>query len=87
MAMAEMIPSLDDKELANLHANALRLAESGQPKQQAQAAELLPLIDAELAQRKAKLPPPKARKTPAKKAAAPTGAAPKKAAAPRKKAS
>ena len=66
MAMADLIPGMDDKALANLHANATRLQESGAPKQQAQAAELLPLIDAELADRKSKLPP---KKTPVRKAA------------------
>ena len=78
MAMADLIPGMDDKALANLHSNALRLQESGAPKQQAQAAELLPLIDAELADRKAKLPP---KKTPVRKAAVKKPAAAKKTAA------
>ena len=83
MAMADLIPGMDDKALANLHSNALRLQESGAPKQQAQAAELLPLIDAELADRKPKLPP---KKTPVRKAAAPKAPGATAAKKPSKKA-
>lgn len=56
MAVADMIPSLDDKALANLRENAARLETTGTDKQQKQAAQLLPLIDAELASRKAAKP-------------------------------
>jgi hypothetical protein len=56
MAIIDIIPQLDDKELANLRANAVRLADSGAPKQKADAAELLPAIEAELAERLAKRP-------------------------------
>ena len=56
MAIIDIIPQLDDKELANLRANAVRLADSGAPKQKADAAELLPAIEAELADRLAKRP-------------------------------
>ncbi|MGE0740589.1 MAG: hypothetical protein AB7O98_04540 [Hyphomonadaceae bacterium] len=37
---------MSDKELENLHANAVRLAQSGTPIQQRQAEELLPRIGA-----------------------------------------
>ena len=40
-----------------MRANAVRLADSGAPKQKADAAELLPAIEAELAERLAKKPP------------------------------
>lgn len=53
MGMAEMIPTLDDVALANLHSNATRLGTNGAAQQQKQAAILLPLIEAELAARKA----------------------------------
>ena len=60
MAIVDMIPTLPDKELAVLKDNALRLAGSGTPKQQAQAAELMPSIDAEVAARLARKPPKRA---------------------------
>ena len=62
MAIIDIIPQLDDKELSNLRANARRLEGSGTPKQQADAAELLPAIEAELAERLARKPP-RARRT------------------------
>lgn len=68
--MAEMLPVLDDKELVTLRSNAQRLEQSAtEAKQRTAAAELLPLIEAEIADRKAKAPPP-VRKTRAKKAEA-----------------
>jgi hypothetical protein len=57
MTLAERLPSLDDLQLANLHANALRLQLEG-GKRGDQAAELIPLIEQELAQR----PPKRAAK-------------------------
>jgi len=58
MAIADMIPTLDDAALANLRDNAARLGVSGAAQQQKQAAILLPLIEAELANRKAAKPKP-----------------------------
>jgi hypothetical protein len=58
MAIADMIPTLDDTALANLRDNAARLGVSGAAQQQKQAAILLPLIEAELASRKAAKPKP-----------------------------
>jgi hypothetical protein len=56
MTVAERIPHLDDAELANLHANALRMqGDDGRRGEQATA--LIPLIEAELAERVAKKPP------------------------------
>lgn len=49
----QRIPDLSDKELERLHANAVRLQESGTPKQREQAASLLPLVAAALEQRRA----------------------------------
>jgi hypothetical protein len=58
MALADMIPTLDDKELVTLRDNARRLeASDGSLRQQ--AVELLPLIEAEVAARLALKPPPK----------------------------
>jgi hypothetical protein len=47
MSLLERIPTLDDDEIVNLLANARRLAQSGDEKQQAAAAELLPTLEAE----------------------------------------
>ena len=74
MAIVDMIPTLLDKELAVLKGNAERLASSGTPKQQAQAAELMPSIDAEVAARLA-LKPTKRAPAKTKKAAAAAAAA------------
>ena len=74
MNMAERIPGMDDKDLATLHQNARRLEQAGAPGQQKAAAEMLPLIEAELATRLAAKPKPvrkaPVRKKPAAKAAA-----------------
>lgn len=48
----ERIPAMTDKELDNLHANAVRLAQTGSVKQKAEAERLLPLIDAAVESRK-----------------------------------
>jgi hypothetical protein len=64
MTMANLIPTLGDAELANLLANARRL-QSGSGASQAKAEALVPLIEAELAEREARKPAkpaPKARK-------------------------
>jgi hypothetical protein len=52
MAIDDRIPSMTDKELDNLRANAERLAQSGSPAQKAEAARLLPLIDTASKERK-----------------------------------
>ena len=67
MAMADLIPTLDDEGLANLRANAQRLETSGVARQAEQASALLPLIDAELAERLSRVPPKAAPKPRAKK--------------------
>ncbi|WP_298747127.1 hypothetical protein [uncultured Brevundimonas sp.] len=51
--LADMIPAMSDPDLKALRANAARLAETGSPVQMAAAAEILPLIDAEVARRAA----------------------------------
>ena len=57
MAIADMLPTMDDSALASLRVNAARLQDSAAGAQQKQAALLLPLIDAELAERDARKPP------------------------------
>ncbi|MGE0046732.1 MAG: hypothetical protein AB7J28_02370 [Hyphomonadaceae bacterium] len=69
MSIDERIPTLNDAELTTLKANAERLLETGSPKQKNEAERLLPLIQSEQAERKAKAPP-KAVKAPAKRAPA-----------------
>ncbi len=69
MSIDERIPSLSDKELASLKDNAARLGLSGSVRQKSESERLTPLIDAELAERKARAPAPRkpaARKTAAK---------------------
>jgi|GEM_PF-6588076 len=77
--LAEKLPTMPLADLNSLLKNARRLAEDGAGKQQMAAAEIVPLIEAELLVRK---PPPVA-KAPRKRAAAapkPEGAAkPKRA--------
>jgi len=46
VTIEERIPEMTDKELENLRGNAARLVQSGSAKQQAEAARLLPIIDA-----------------------------------------
>ncbi|MES1200426.1 MAG: hypothetical protein ABUS57_03145 [Pseudomonadota bacterium] len=53
MQIAERIPDLSDKELETLHANALRLSQSGSSMQRQAAEELLPLLGVALEERKA----------------------------------
>ena len=52
MSLIDRIPTLSDEEVVNLLTNARRLAERGDEKQQAAAAELLPSLEAEAEERK-----------------------------------
>jgi hypothetical protein len=52
MGIEDRIPDLSDKELESLHANAVRLAESGTQQQRQQAETLLPLLGAALEERR-----------------------------------
>lgn len=70
MSLAERLPSMTDKEIVNLAANAQRLSASENIKQREAAEELIPLIKAEQAARHAAKPPPAKRKAPVKKAVA-----------------
>ena len=54
--LAEMLPTMTDSDLTSLRANAQRLSASNSAVQAATAAEVLPLIDAELAHRAANKP-------------------------------
>ena len=65
MTLAERIPTLDDDALKTLGANARRLEAEGGRRQE-EAAMLVPLIEAELADRQARKPA-----KPAKPASAP----------------
>jgi hypothetical protein len=69
MAIDERIPGYSDKELGSLQDNVQRLAQTGSTAQRAEAERLMPLIDAELAARKARAPvrTPPVRKGVAKK--------------------
>ncbi len=53
MSLIDKIPLLDDSALKNLLDNAKRLGASGSVKQKADAAELLPALEAAVAARKA----------------------------------
>jgi hypothetical protein len=53
MEIDQRIPDLSDKELETLHANAVRLAQSGSPKQRQQAESLLPLLGVAMDERRA----------------------------------
>jgi hypothetical protein len=68
MAITDIIPRLDDKELANLRDNALRLSGSDDARKQEQAAELLPVVEAEI-ERRLTLAPKKIPKSRTKKVA------------------
>jgi hypothetical protein len=52
MSLIEKIPTLSDEEVINLLANARRLQESGDERQQTAAAELLPALEAAAEERK-----------------------------------
>ena len=52
MTLIDKIPDMADDALNNLHANAIRLGESGSAAQRASAAKLLPALEAEIANRK-----------------------------------
>ena len=53
MTLIDKIPFLSDEEVVNLLANARRLADIGDEKQKAAAAELLPVLEGAAAERKA----------------------------------
>lgn len=49
----QRLPDFSDKELESLHANAVRLSQSGSDRQRQQAESLLPLIGVEMEKRHA----------------------------------
>jgi hypothetical protein len=49
--LRDRVPAMDDKQLGTLLANAQRLAADGTKQQKAAAADLLPVLEAELAKR------------------------------------
>ncbi len=52
MSLIDKIPTMSDAEVVNLLTNARRLQESGDERQQAAAAEILPLLEEIAANRK-----------------------------------
>ncbi len=52
MSLIEKIPLLNDAALKNLLDNAKRLGASGSPRQQEDAAELIPAVEAAIAERR-----------------------------------
>ncbi|MBL8769973.1 MAG: hypothetical protein JNK30_01210 [Phenylobacterium sp.] len=69
MSLVDRIPTLSDEEVVNLLANAQRLAETGDDKQKAAAADLLPALETEAAARKdARLERAKAKRAATRKA-------------------
>lgn len=75
MSMSDRLPTMSDKDLQTLKANAERLQTAGVPAQQRAAADLLPLIEAEIAGRPAKAVKAAKPKTTAKPAKKPKAAA------------
>ena len=72
MSLIDKIPLLNDAALKNLLDNARRLSSSGSPKQQEDAAELLPAVEAAIASRRTvKLEAAAEKRTANKKPAAP----------------
>lgn len=67
MSIADLIPKMDDKALVSLRNNAERIGAGAEGPRQKEAELLIPLIDAEVAARKAAKP--KAVAAPRKKAA------------------
>jgi hypothetical protein len=63
MAVADLIPQMNDAELSSLHENARRIEASASGAKKEQAAQLRPLIEAELVRREGARPV----KTPAKR--------------------
>jgi hypothetical protein len=76
MSLMDRIPTLSDEEVMNFLANARRLSEQGDEKQQAAAAELLPALEAEdEARREARLERTKARRAASRRPAVKEAAA------------
>jgi hypothetical protein len=84
--LSDRVPGMSDSALNTLHANAVRLAQSGTDRQRASAGTLMPAIEAELALRQARAlankPVRKVRATAKAVAAAKTTTAPAAKAAP-----
>ncbi len=56
MSIADLIPKMDDKALVSLRANAERIGAGAEGPRQKEAEALIPMIDAEVALRKAAKP-------------------------------
>jgi hypothetical protein len=76
MSLLDRIPTLSDEEIMNLLANARRLSEHGEEKQRAAAAEILPTLEAEAAERQsARMERAKAKRAATRRATMRTAAA------------
>jgi hypothetical protein len=69
LSAADQIPEMTDADLARFHANTAQVHEIGSGPRFAQAATLLPLLEAELAARAAAKPPTKLAQAKAARAA------------------
>jgi hypothetical protein len=68
MSLIDKIPTMSDAEVINLLANAKRLQETGDERQQAAAGELLPLLEETATQRRTeRLAAAQAKRTAARK--------------------
>jgi hypothetical protein len=63
MAIEDNFPTMSDSDLATLMGNVTRLSTAGTDRQRIEAERLTPLIAAEQAERRAKLPPKPVRAT------------------------
>ena len=54
MTLIDKIPTMSDEDVINLLANAQRLAQSGDEKQRAAAADLIPALEGAAAERKSR---------------------------------
>ena len=71
MAVADLIPQMNDAELDTLLGNARRITLGDDPSKRDKAAELLPIIEVEIATRAAAKPAPAPKVRKAKVAATP----------------
>ena len=57
MSLNDLIPTMNDADLATFRANAVRQMEVGDAKRQTAASEILPVIDEEIEARALRAPP------------------------------
>lgn len=69
--LAEKLPTMSDSDLKALRANATRMADHGSPVQASSAADIIPLIDDEIARRSGLPSAAPKKRAPAKKKVVP----------------